>query len=340
MEKNLLANLADNQAFDAALAKGKATDKLVAGFLASILFEPSKTARDAAIAALENALVSLFVRSIQPAALTIGARNAARVLSKLKGPRLLPAPPLPPGSLPVLLPSGLPDFPVFDPASGEPMPLDLNNPALRQLVLIDANLRAADRALIIQHLVNDAANTLGNRLAAFWLTPGLSINQKLQQLRQLHFQHVAARAKYDQQVKGFDDGTITTRPRKPKLNFLDKLAEDVKDDFRVQARRAGADAEVAKFTKAGYEVLAWVAVNASQACPDCRLRQSVKGDAAFWDKWGRPGDGRTICGQNCYCLLVPAETITDNPGLKNGLNQPKKGVLTSLAEAAALNAAR
>lgn len=51
----------------------------------------------------------------------------------------------------------------------------------------------------------------------------------------------------------------------------------------------------------------WIAVFRN-TCPDCINRH---GEIKTWDSWeaeGLPRSGNTVCGDNCQCMLLPADT--------------------------------
>jgi hypothetical protein len=335
MEKTLLENLRHNQAFDAALKKGESIDRIVAAYILSILFQPDPAVRSMAITTIESRVLTEYAVVIQPAAITIGIQNARRVLAKMKS---IPAPDT--SLATVGKESVLAAGELAGPAIALTAPINPTEVLARRAAVIDANLRPATRVQIVQRVVNDKANTLQNRIDAFYLEPGQSTQQKIRQLKAEHVRSEQARKQFDADYQAFLEGRTRARPRKPALDYVSRFTEDVKTGVREQARRAGTEAEIGKFTEAGKAELAWCTVNASQACPDCRLRHGAKGDASFWDREGRPGSGRTICGSRCFCLLIPAELIRNHPGLKNGLNQPRQGVMTTPAEAARFNASR
>jgi hypothetical protein len=295
VEKTLLTNLAINQAFDVALRTTPSADTLVASYLEQIMFQSVAAVRRAALDKLEPQLVDSFQSDIQPAARSVARANAQRVLSKLS-----------PNTVP-----------------------DLADETLRRRILHDLNLRDDDRVKIVQTIVNDKANTLENRLTSYYLEPGATSREKVEQLRTLHREMETRRIDYERDVVKFHKGEIPSPPRTPQLDYASKFTADVKQGFREQARRTGTDAETATFIAAGHEILAWVTVNAQDACPDCRTRQGVRGKIEFWDRVGRPGSGKTICKQACFCMLVPAASLDQNVGLRqSGLRVPAKPVGT------------
>jgi hypothetical protein len=51
----------------------------------------------------------------------------------------------------------------------------------------------------------------------------------------------------------------------------------------------------------------WISVGSPKICPDCEDRV---GQIRTWDEWqelGVPASGFSVCKENCYCQLVPAE---------------------------------
>jgi hypothetical protein len=304
VESLLLDNLAANQSFDAALRRGSSIERIAARFLDAIMFQPNDSVRRVAIDSLARDAIDVFAISVQPAARQIGRQNAMKVLAKVKGP---------------------------------PPVTDIDK---IRLAVTDAVLRPADRLRIVQTIVDDNANTLDNRLAAYWLEPGQGDVDKVRHLRAIWKDMESSRRDYDSRMVAFRQGELATRPRKPNLDFLPRFTDDVKTGFREQARRAGTDAETQTFLQRGEASFAWITVNASEACPDCRKRQGVVGEYAFWEKLGKPGSGRTVCGAACFCMLVPSRTLTQNASLSAGLNSRVKGVFTTPADAAMLDAHR
>lgn len=287
MESILLENLARNQAFAAALRVGNPFDQMSRDALQAVMFQPNEGPRREALDTLETKAVGYFRDNVQTAARKQGVENARGVLRKITGPA---------------------------PATGA-------DPALRRRILIDGPRRAEDRVRIFQALVNDQANTLDNRLTAYWLEPGAATGEKLARLRALHGELEAKRVIYERALGDYYAGRVAERPRTPNLDYMSKLTQGVKMGALEQARRSGTDAEVETFVKAGEAMFAWVTVNASEACKDCQARQGKTGTVADFDRLGRPGSGKTVCGSRCFCMLLPARTLTQYPALEGGLNQ-------------------
>jgi len=300
VEKLLLDNLRENQAFDAALHTGAGIDAIAAKLLKNVMFQADADIRAAAIRQLERQTVDYFKNAVQPAARKLAQRNAQRVLKATPELRAADA---------------------------------LDSADVRRKILVEGNFRPATRLKIVQALVNDRANTLENRLTAYWLEPGAGDKAKLQHLREINAAMDERQQKYSAEMSDWlERGQSGSRPRKPQTDFLPRFQQDVKQDFREQARRAGTDAETSTFVKAGHNVLAWVTVNASEACPDCKKRNGWKATVSDWESLGKPGSGKTVCGVSCFCMLVPASAVTANPALaEKGLVIPPPGGVPSVA---------
>lgn len=305
MRELLIENLARNQSFDSALRRGSFVDRLADEYLPAVMFTPDADRRSAAINAMQRRIVTHFDRVVQPEARQIGIANARAVL-----------------------------------ASTPPPSEGLADAAYRKRILYEGAANARDRVRIVQAMVNDRANTLENRLTAYWLEPGVAPKQKLDTLKALHEKMNAEQIAYNDRFAAFLRGE-GSRPRQPNLDFMARFQNGVKTDVRVQARRAGTDAETQHFLVNGHTILAWVTVNASEACPDCKKRQGITGDDAFWKQTGKPGSGSTICGAACFCMLVPASTLNKNPDLRqNGLETRVKPVATPPSQVEAIEERR
>lgn len=252
------------------------------------MFQPKEGPRQAALEKLETAAVRYFRESVQTAARKQGVAHARAVVDQL----------------------------------GAGQSVDLNDSDTRRKILLDGQRRATSRVRIFQAAVNDRANTLDNRLTAYWLEPGADVKEKLAKLKGLHADNEARRIKYERGLADFYAGREDKRPSTPNLDFMSRLTNGVKQSAMEQARRSGTDAETETFVKAGETQLAWITVNAAEACVDCRGRQGVVGNVAYFDTIGRPGSGQTRCGARCFCMLSPARILTQFPSLSTGLNVP------------------
>ena len=54
-----------------------------------------------------------------------------------------------------------------------------------------------------------------------------------------------------------------------------------------------------------------------QPCPDCGPRHGIEYPLSIWESIGLPGEGTTICGGNCMCLLLRNRLILRMSGLPN-----------------------
>jgi hypothetical protein len=287
VERLLLQNLRAIQSFDRVLRLAPTVDRIAAGVLDAVLWERDARRRRRAIESFEQELVEHYAAVVQPAAREIGYRAAKRLLDALG-----------PGTV--------------------------DDEAWRARVLMEGRRRATTRLQVIRFEVNDRANTLENRLAAYWLQPGPGAKEKLAKLRALHDDMERRRLAYESKMKDFLEGVSDRRPAKPQIDYMSRMVSDTKQSFREQARREGTDAQTTLYVAEGHKRLSWVAVNAGDACPDCRQRQGMTGDMAYWDAQGRPGSGDTVCKTACFCMLVPAETLRVSPSLNQGLTVPAR----------------
>ena len=124
------------------------------------------------------------------------------------------------------------------------------------------------------------------------------------------------------------------RARISTKSMLARFAVQVHADARDAIRRVAQESQFAYFKEAGYEVFTWVSVNGSDACPSCEDRHGMTQKASAWSGDG-PGEGGTLCGDSCMCMLVPDTYAASNQGLKKpirevpvtGKNQPGKGTV-------------
>ena len=56
------------------------------------------------------------------------------------------------------------------------------------------------------------------------------------------------------------------------------------------------------------ELYRWVTVQGHKICDDCITRSGEIDTFENWSARGLPGTGWSVCGGNCYCILVPEET--------------------------------
>ena len=114
--------------------------------------------------------------------------------------------------------------------------------------------------------------------------------------------------------------------------FATRVAAHSRDAIRQTAQRA----QFAHFRDAGFQTFSWVAVNGSDACPDCEGRHGEVRDERGWYGDG-PGDGGTLCGPACMCGLVPESYVAANKSLESPLfaDVPKQAVEVATAVEAA-----
>jgi hypothetical protein len=298
------ANLRRTQAFDAELRSADEIDRIANEFAAALLGEPSQKKRKPAIDSLVSRLVKHAESTVIPQAQRIGTQNALDLLS------------------------------------GAPKPIDLNDPQQRASALLRGRQKASDRIQIIRTAVGQNGNTLDAALTRYWLEPGEGGQKdKLARLRQIHEDMEKRRKAWEAAMRDFHAGKTTKRPTQPNLDYLSALTAESKKDVREQARRAGTDMEIATFEAKGYAKFIWITPNGAAACPDCQNRQSVILTIAEWERMGRPGSGKTVCGANCYCTLIPAEAGKANPQLLSRGSRDK-GPSTTDDQLRVLNANR
>ena len=63
------------------------------------------------------------------------------------------------------------------------------------------------------------------------------------------------------------------------------------------------------------EKMMWIAVPGHEICDDCLDRAGQIKTIAEWEQLGLPGDGKTKCGADCYCILEPEEDAKLSPSI-------------------------
>ncbi len=294
IERLVISNLRRAQAFDANLRSANTLQTIAAKFVEAILYNPDPTHRVSTINRLKDELIEHVTTEVFPQAQRIGTTNARDILNKLPPPRN----PLTPREI--------------------------------QLSLFEGKTRVEQRLRIIRSTIDASGSTLDARLTRFWLEPAEGgAKQKVERLREIHNRLDGKRKTYETNIKKFNAGEIKSRPASPKLDFMPAFTDEVKKETRTQARRAGTDAETAIFKNQGHKNFVWVTVNGSVACPDCHKRQNVLLTMPEWERVGRPGSGLTICGDSCFCMLLPEGVTTVSPSLLNRVNTREPGPLTN-----------
>jgi hypothetical protein len=305
IENRVLANLRRNQAFDANLRGMSQIDKIAGEMADAILYQSNGDKRRENISNLVGKLTGLSKSNILPQAERVGRANASEILADT------------------------------------PAPINLNDPAERAGALLRGRLKIDQRLQIIRSALDSHGATLDAGLAKYWLEPSEgSAKDKLERLRKIHETLEKRRKDYEQALGDFNAGRSEKRPNKPNLDFMSEMVSQSKQSIRQQARRAGTDAELAVFQAKGHGKFIWVTPNGASACPDCRNRQSVVLTLEQWETMGRPGSGKTICDVNCYCMLLPVESVQAAPGMLTGKHATEAGPMTSDVELSQLNANR
>lgn len=279
MERLILSNLRKLQAFDSNLKAGSAIDRIADSYLKTVLFESNDQARAQHIGALQLELLDHFKIDVLPKSERLGAAAAATVAKKTLPPEL---------------------------------------PNIREIrrELADLRARPNQRIEIVRSILDDKGNTLNNRLYQFWHEPMPGGDTaRIKRLAQIQRDLDKRRDAYEEKLRAFRTGELKVRPARPQLDLMARFTHESKEGMRTQARRAGGDAETAHFLQLGYQEFIWVTVQATDACPDCRKRSGVVGDVKFWNEKGRPGAGTTVCGNSCYCMLIPKDSLKNAPKL-------------------------
>jgi hypothetical protein len=305
IDRLILTNLRRAQTFDRNLRSASGLEKIAAGLVDAIMFQDNGAKRGDAIRALQLQFFEHARDVVLPQADRIGTDNAVSIAQRL------------------------------------PQQPPLSTKEIRN-VLFAKKFRTDERLAIIRSSVQENGDALGQRLARYWLEPAEGgREEKLARLRETHERLEKKRKTFEENLRAYHDGETKVRPAKPQLDFMSEVTSNVKEDVRVQARRAGTDAEVKTFQARGFKKAAWVAVNAGEACPDCAIRQGVVLTFEQWEQVGRPGSGETICKDHCFCMLVPEQTLKVSSSLSTTHNlRGNKGVLTTPAQRALFDANR
>ena len=148
----------------------------------------------------------------------------------------------------------------------------------------------------------------GNRLEAAERRLGKASNRKQRRARRDLKQAKAAYRKANAKMR-----TAKT--------FFARFETKVQGEIRDATRREMQEAQYAAFRERGYRTFTWVAVNGTDACPDCSGRHGITQSEREWKRQGMPGDGATVCGASCMCMMVPAEYVKGNPSLATPLKR-------------------
>lgn len=307
LDRLVIENLRRNKAFDAGLKSASRVDKLADEFADAILFETDSKKRAATIKRLGEEIVSDARKVIIPQAEKIGRENAVAIVGKT---------PTPTG-------------------------INLANETERRTALFEGKRRTEQRLAIIRQSIDAEGQKLDARLARYWLEPAEGTGKdKLERLREIHNRLEERRKGFESALADYNAGKINKRPSKPSLDFLSEMTSESKKEIRIQARRTATDTEVSVFKSRGHKYFVWIVPNGHSACPDCRKRANVKLSLPEWERLGRPGSGLTICGEYCFCMLIPVESVSAAPQLVTKIETAESAPMTTKAQQQIFNANR
>jgi hypothetical protein len=306
IDRLIQVNLRAAQAFDNALRAGGGIEKIVRQASEKLLTATNAADRSKIIDQMAERLKAHAETGVLPAARLKGVSAANSIIAKSPGPK---------------------------------SPVD---PLKRSLAKGELEARIKERSEIVGEQIDAEANRLKARLNKFWREPGESKAGKADRLRETYSAQEKRRKEYEAKLKQFYEGETKTRPGKPNLDFMSDFVSVVKTEVRSQARRIGTDAELLTFRTSGYDYFIWITPNGHDACPDCQKRQAAVLTLAEWEVLGRPGSGMTVCGDNCFCTLLPVETMKVSPSLaKRGDDFGRSdGPMTTAAQTAIFNGNR
>lgn len=118
---------------------------------------------------------------------------------------------------------------------------------------------------------------------------------------------VAAQLEPDR--KAIEGGLTDPAKREQVQAKVDKLLVET---ARNVARKTMRDAETTAWRMADgrewdQQFYVWISVGDDRVCDSCH---TLHGQVFAWDQWediGMPGEGTTICGERCRCLLRPTK---------------------------------
>jgi hypothetical protein len=279
IDRLVQTNLRKAQAFDQSLRAGGGVEKIINQGAAELLSAGDAATRMAVINEIKFRLINHAKNGILPQARLSGVSAANSIIAKTPGPK---------------------------------NPVE---PLRRANARAEIEARMRERAEILDEQISAHATKLNAQLNKFWREPGESRVNKAERLRETYVAQEKRRKEYEARLRDFYNRTTKHRPAKPSLDFISEFASQVKSEIRSQARRIGTDAELLTFQTSGYGFLIWITPNGHDACPDCQKRQAAVLTLAEWEVFGRPGSGLTVCGDNCFCTLLPVETMTVSPSL-------------------------
>jgi len=95
-----------------------------------------------------------------------------------------------------------------------------------------------------------------------------------------------------------------------------QLFGDFRKNIKSSQRAASENFARAPLIEKQEGLLDWIGVGDKRICPDCAERNNMS-PRPFreWASIGLPGEGATICGSNCRCILLPVDSLEKGQGV-------------------------
>ena len=276
-----LKAVADRRDFWARLKGRNEIDRTVYKYINANFYRSRTNGRKKQVAELQKKLIALYKSKYQAEAIELGTQAARRFVDRIQ-------------------------------KQGQLRPL--TNRRLRRAILKKHNLSIKSQFEVFRHSIRREAQHKLLEVETFFME-SKALNRKkkdvVKQLADMHDrEHKAVR---EAQAKG-------KSPRRVR-SFAARFDVAVKGIIRDSVRRTAQQAEFYEFKQSGLGTrgFVWVAVNGSQACPDCNALHGTKMNEGEWDSLGHPGSGSTVCGAACMCALEPVEYVEGNKALTKPL---------------------
>lgn len=89
-----------------------------------------------------------------------------------------------------------------------------------------------------------------------------------------------------------------------------QLFGDFRKNIKSTCRNGLEDAARKEVLKEDARLWDWVGISDNKICDDCLERNNMEARTkSEWAEMGLPGEGATVCGANCRCVLMPVGTL-------------------------------